>query len=529
MLNKKVLTIFLVFLMIVPLATVSVAQNRKDMSGLLADIPEPPGAKTELPSPVPMVYQFMGALMDGNYDVCLSNFDVQTFLNLLFGNGVLGRLEKDEYNELLSYQIQSHRNEFRFLSKVMNRVAGGAKIDYSDPRYHGKVQSKITVRLDTNRGRFDFQVFCYYSRNRWYVYDYILNEQRLTKTFKEGLQGISVSSYLESLRPFYAPLRGTRPLRNKDYEFSMLVPNNYELHENISPSLLATLSTLNGQFLLHVQAANYETPQNLAQVGKAIKETLMPFEPRLFDQWKGEVAGVEVGNVLFHFQQGNRRLYCHMLLIPLGKKLVVMNFYHSTLQLMKHMSNIREQMIRTLTLPRIEAAGGIMPGEIPDELTINSSGNEFGDGNSFSSSSSDDSFDTSSSFEDNSFNDDSTFDDDNGFSSSDNEPSVDDSSDSDIPSSFDNDNSDDGDNLDWEESSDTSSDSWGDDESSGLDDLRPDSFVDDSSEDENTDDSSEDEEDVQMPSSPPPPDSYGDGNFGSDDDYGFDAEDDVEF
>ena len=117
--NKNVLIKFLfVFLLVVPLAKVAVAQiNNNDSKGLLADIPEPPNAKTELPSPVPMVYRFMGALMDGEYDVCLSNFDVQTFLELLYGKQYT-RLEKEEYNELFSYQIQTHRNEFRFLSKI---------------------------------------------------------------------------------------------------------------------------------------------------------------------------------------------------------------------------------------------------------------------------------------------------------------------------------------------------------------------------------------------------------------------------
>lgn len=71
-----------------------------------------------------------------------------------------------------------------------------------------------------------------------------------------------------------------------------------------------------------------------------------------------------------------------MVLIPLGRKLVVLNFYHSSLELLKHMTNIRERIMETLTLPKIEAIGGIMPGEIPDELTI-STASDFGEIDSY--------------------------------------------------------------------------------------------------------------------------------------------------
>ena len=507
--NKNLLIkILFALLLIVPIAKVSVAQINNTQKGLLADIPEPPNARTELPSPIPTVYRFMGALMDGEYDVCLANFDVQTFLELLYGKN-LTRLDKDEYSELFAYQIQTHRNEFRFLAKVMNRVAGGARVDYSDPRY-GKLKSqcKVVIRLDTNRGRFDYQVFCRYTRGAWFVYDYVLNNQRLTQVFRDNLKGISVTRYIDSLRPFYGPIKGTRPLRNKEYEFSMFVPTNYELREKISPTLLATLSGLDGTFLLHVQAANYDTPQTLAQVGKAIKDTLMPFNPRLYDQWKADIAGVEVGNVLFHFTQGNRILYCHMVLIPLGKKLVVMNFYHSTLQIMKHMTNIRETILRSLSLPRIEAAGGVMPGHFADEIKVQDTynGNEFGDGSSFDIN--------SVSFDDNAFNDDTTFDNENSFSASDNNPSE---SGENIPSSFDNDSSssinmddEEDDNMEWSGSNDNSSD----DE---VETLRPDSYVEDSDEQE--------EDDNDIPASG----GYGDGHFGDDDDYGFDEGEEVAF
>ena len=525
--NNNVLIKYLfVFLLIVPLAKVAVAQiNNNDSKGLLADIPEPPNAKTELPSPVPMVYRFMGALMDGEYDVCLSNFDVQTFLELLYGKQYT-RLEKDDYNELFSYQVQTHRNEFRFLSKVMNRVAAGATIDYSNPRYNGKTQCKVVIRLDTNRGRFDYQVFCRYIRGRWYVYDYILNNQRLTQIFRDSIRGMSVNRYLETLKPFYAPIQGTRPVRNKEYEFSIFVPTKYELREKVSPTLLATLSALDGQFLLHIQAAHYETPQTLAQVGKAIKDTLMPFNPRLYDQWKADVAGVEVGNILFHFTQGNRILYCHMVLIPLGKKLVVFNFYHSTLQIMKHMSNIRDTIIRSLTLPRIEAAGGVMPGGFADEITF-ATGNEFDD-------------DTS--LDDDSFSEDTTFDNEETFSKSENNPSEEedenvslddpeeseeetDNQNEDIPTSFDSGNDDfdqledEDDNFDWEGGS--TSNSSSDDE---METLRPDTYVED-----DDSDSEDKEEEIERPTSiPSSGGGYGDGHF-DDDDYGFDDGEEVAF
>lgn len=352
-----------------------------DADGLLVDIPEPPGARSELPSPIPMVYEFMGAMMGGEFDICLANFDVQTFLALLFDRQIK-RLSPEEYNELFSYQIQTHRNEFRFLSKVMNRVAGEARISYSDPRYHKAVQSKVVIKLETTRGNFEFVVYCRFIKERWFIYDYVLNGQRLTSIFREALRGVGVDGYMSYLRPFYGERRGFRPIRNADYGFGFLVPSDYQIRENVSEALLASVGAFDGQFLLHVQAATYDEPQTLAQVGKAIKDSLMPFSPRLFDQWKSELAGVEIGNVLFHFLKGNQRLYTHMVLIPLGHKLVVLNFYHSSLDLLKHMTNIRERIMETLTLPKIEAIGGIMPGEIPDELTI-SSASDFGEIDSY--------------------------------------------------------------------------------------------------------------------------------------------------
>jgi len=379
--TRKALSVILTVVFAFVMTTSAGLAQIAGADGLLVDIPEPPGARSELPSPIPMVYEFMGAMMAGEYDICLANFDVQTFLALLFDRQIK-RLNAEEYNELFSYQIQTHRNEFRFLSKVMNRVAGGAKISYSDPRYHKAVQSKVVIRLDTTRGKFEFVVYCRFSNERWFIYDYVLNGQRLTSIFKDALRGVGVDNYMSFLRPFYGERRGFRPIRNRDYEFGFLVPSDFQIKENVSPALLASVGAFDGQFLLHVQAATYDEPQNLAQVGTAIKESLMPFSPRLFDQWKSELAGVEIGNVLFHFLKGDKRLYTHMVLIPLGRKLVVLNFYHSSLELLKHMTNIRERIMETLTLPKIEAIGGIMPGEIPDELTI-STASDFGEIDSY--------------------------------------------------------------------------------------------------------------------------------------------------
>ncbi len=542
MYNKKsLIKIIFVFLFIIPLAKVAVAQINivGDTKGLLADIPEPPNARSELPSPVPMVYRFMGALMEGDYDVCLSNFDVQTFLELLFGKQ-LKRLDKEDYNDLFAYQVQTHRNEFRFLSKIMNRVAGGAVIDYSDPRYNGKKQCKVVIKLDTNRGLFEYHVYCRFVRQRWYVYDYILNGQRLTQVFRDSIKNVKLSYYLDSLKLFYAPLKGTRPIRNKEYEFSMMVPTKYTVQEKINPSLLATVTGLGGRFLLHVQAANYETPQTLAQVGKAIKDTLMPFNPRLYDQWKADIAGVEIGNILFHFTQGDRILYCHMVLIPLGRKLVVLNFYHSSLQIMKHMTNIRDGIIHSLSLPRIEAAGGVMPGKFADEVG-NISVNEFDDNLSFD--------DDSLSFDDdNAFNEDTTFDNDNSLSQPNNDTdSLDDTSssnnntdeddydydsnasnvtsqNSESDDSTSNNDSDlniddfDEDSFDWEGGS-SNNTTTGDDD---VEMLRPDSYVED---DGSGNDDDIDRDSITIPSSG----GYGDGHFGDNDDYDFDGGEEVAF
>jgi hypothetical protein len=366
MIKTRICAISVIFFL---LLAINASAQIKDPRSLLVDIPEPPGARSELPSPVPMVYQFMGAMMDGEFDICLSHFDVETFLMILFSRQI-DRMSPEEFRELYSFQIQTHRNEFRFLSNVMNRVAKGAKISYSDPRYHKKIQSKIVIRLDTNRGKFEFVVYCRFKNNTWAVYDYVLNGQRLSKIFLNALRGVGVDSYAARLRPFYGKQKGFRPIKSKEFDFSIKVPGNYKIRRNVSDALMASVSAFKEQFLLHIQTATYDVPQNLSDVGKAIKDTLMPFDPRLYDQWKSELAGVEIGNVLFHFLRNNKRLYTHMVIIPLGHRLIVLNFYHSSLQLLKHMTNLRERMMETIALPKLESVGGVLPGEIPDELTL---------------------------------------------------------------------------------------------------------------------------------------------------------------
>lgn len=384
--ERKTITIVLIACLTVFLlgTTPQLSAQIVDSDALLMDIPEPPGARSELPSPIPMVYEFMGGLMAGDYDKCLSNFDVKTFLSILFGRQ-LRRMDSVEFKELYSYQVQVHRNEFRFLAGVMNRVAKGAKISYSDPRYHQKIQSKVVVKLDTFKGRFRFVIYCRYRDGRWYVYDYVLNNQRLIKTFKSGLGSTRVDTYVSSLRPFYGNKHGYRPIRNKKFDFSIKVPNDFIVKKDVAPGLLATVSAFNAQFLLHIQAATYDNPQTLTQVGKAIKASILPFNPKLYDQWKSDLAGVEIGNVLFYFTKNGKILYTHMVIIPLGKKLIVLNFYHSSLQLLKNMTNLREKMIESISLPKIEAAGGVEEGQFPDEIeansssTTNDSGTDFGE------------------------------------------------------------------------------------------------------------------------------------------------------
>ncbi|NLI78190.1 MAG: hypothetical protein GX442_17365 [Candidatus Riflebacteria bacterium] len=335
-----------------------------DADGLALDIPEPPGARQELPSPIPMIYEFVGGLMGGDQDRCLLNFDVATFLALTFG-APLKRLNPSEYQELYAYQVQVQRNEFRFLSRIMHRMAKDARFNYSNPRFHNNVQSKVVVNMKTTKGNHSLELYARYVNDRWAIYDYILDGKRFTQGFKEGLGSLKLDGYIASLRPFYDEFSGTRQVKNDEYGISLKVPSRFQLKEKLGPNLLASVSGLDGQFLVHVQAAQYSAPQTLTQVATEIKETILPFKPRLYDQWKTDIAGVDIGNVLFQFEKNGKLLFTHMVIIPMGAKLVVLNFYHSTLQLMKHLTNVREKMLDSLNLTKIEANAGelSLPGD----------------------------------------------------------------------------------------------------------------------------------------------------------------------
>ncbi|HNW37094.1 MAG TPA: hypothetical protein PKM25_19290, partial [Candidatus Ozemobacteraceae bacterium] len=328
-----------------------------DISGLADDIPEPPGSNQELPSPVPMIYEFVGGMMAGDQDKCLANFDVTTFMALLFGKP-LKMMSPAEYTELYSYQVQLQRNEFRFLAKVMFRLAKDAKFNYSNPRFHGKAQCKVNIQLKTTKGTFGFVVYCRYAGDKWVVYDYALNEKRYSDTFKAAFGTLKIDDYLRRLRPFYDEEIRYRQIKNDAFGISLKIPDYFTIREKVSPALLYSLSGLDGQILVHVQAASYSRPQTLKQVAIEIKRSLMPYNPRLYDQWRTDIAGVDIGNVLFRFEKNGKTLYTHMIIIPMGQKLVVINFYHTSLQLMKHYSTIRDKVFESLRLPKIEAMGG---------------------------------------------------------------------------------------------------------------------------------------------------------------------------
>lgn len=341
------------------------AQQIDDLSTLADDIPEPPGAGQELPSPIPMIYEFVGGMMAGDFDKCLANFDVKTFMALMFGGKKLKYMSPSEYSELYSYQLQSQRNEFRFLTKVMYRLAKDAKFNYSNPRFHGKVQCKVNVQLRTTKGTFEFVVYCRFSGERWIVYDYALNGKRYSETFKGTIANVKMDDYLRQLRPFYDEEMRYRQLKNDAFGISMKVPEYVNIRDKVSPSILYSISGLNGQLLIHIQAATYSTPQTLKQVAAEIKRSIMPFKPKLYDQWRTDIAGVDIGHILFRFEKNGKMLYTHMIIIPMGQKLVVVNFYHSSLQLMKHYSTIRDKIFESLSLPKIEAMGGDL--SIPSE------------------------------------------------------------------------------------------------------------------------------------------------------------------
>ncbi len=370
--KKKKTEILLLLISLFSLAIMPVTAQSYRQTGrrLLQDIPEPPNASRELASPVPVVYNFMEALTEGEFDKVLSYFDVQTFLELIFGQNILRTLNKEQYGELFAYQVQSQRSEFRFLSSIIHRVADGARLEYSDPRYHGKVQSKIVVRMLTSRGMYLFEVYCSYRNNEWKVYDYQMNNQRLTRVFISSLKNVPVSQYISLLGKYYGNVPIDRKIKNTQYGIEMTVPSSFDLAENVSPVLLASLAAYNGHFLMHMQASEYPEILTLPKVGQAIKDTLMPFSPRLYDQWKGYIADVEIGNVLFNFKQGVNTLYAHMVLIPLRKNLIILNFYHTSLAQMKHMSNLREAMIRTLALPSVTGPVDVALNELPEEINM---------------------------------------------------------------------------------------------------------------------------------------------------------------
>ncbi|HNV72579.1 MAG TPA: hypothetical protein PKO06_22915, partial [Candidatus Ozemobacteraceae bacterium] len=323
--------------------------------GLVDDIPEPPDASAELPSPIPMVVEYVGGLMAGDFDKCLQHFHVPTFLGLIFGDDVKVMQDAD-YRELYSYQIQAQRNEFRFMSKVMNRVAKGCKYAYSNPRYHQNVQSKVVVKMQTTKGPHEFVVFSRYVDERWQVYDYSLDGKRFTDSFRAGLNGMKPMDYTAMLRPFYGDQKKFKQVQNDDFGFSMKLPENFQIREKVSPTLLFTAQSFDNQFLMHVQAAVYPQAKGLKEVAAEIKQGLMQFNPRLYDQWRTDIAGVEIGNVVFRFDKNGKTLFTQMVIVPLGQKLVVLNFYHNSLPLMKNLSNIRDRILESLKLTKIELA-----------------------------------------------------------------------------------------------------------------------------------------------------------------------------
>jgi len=347
-----------------------------DVSGLADDIPEPPEAKQELPSPVPMIYEFIAGIMAGDQDRCLVNFDVKTFLSILFGKQIR-LMSPSDFDELYAYQVQSQRNEFRFLSKVMNRLAKDAKFYYSNPRFHQKVQSKVVIKLKTTKGDYEFIIYCRYIDEKWYVYDYVLDGKRFSEIFKQGFGNMKLDDYIRSLRPFYDDDIRFRSWKNDEFGIAMRLPNYFLVKQKVNPGLLFSISALENQFLMQIQAAVYSKAQTLKQVAAEIKQTIMPLKPRLYDQWKTAIAGVDIGNVLFQFEKNGKLLFAHMVIIPIGEKLVVLNFYHNSLQLMKHFTNLREKILDSIKLTKVEALGGDMsipaddaslPGKTPTEI-----------------------------------------------------------------------------------------------------------------------------------------------------------------
>ncbi|MBF0548637.1 MAG: hypothetical protein HQM08_29675 [Candidatus Riflebacteria bacterium] len=333
-----------------------------DDSGLMLDIPEPPEAGNELPSPIPVIYQFTESLMGGEFDKCLSLFHTETLLAIGFPGQIKSLMEPD-YKELISYHTQVIRNEIRFLSKVLNRYAKGSELKYSNPRFQNS-QCKVVVKLVTVRGSYELSIYSRFVDNKWQVYDYVLNSKRFSEVFRKNVGGMKVEEYIALIKPFFAPLK-LKEFENPEFGIAMKLPETFSIKEKVSPALLLSASGFDNQFLLHVQAAVYDKAKPLKEVAVEIKKTIMPFKPKLYDQWKTELAGVEIGHVLFQFTKNQKVLHTHMVIIPLKEKLIVLNFYHNSLPLLKNMTNIREAILESLRLPKIEATAGEI--SIPSE------------------------------------------------------------------------------------------------------------------------------------------------------------------
>lgn len=335
-----------------------------DSESLAADIPEPPDARSELPSPIPIIYEFMGGIMSGDQDKCLVNFHVRTFLAMLFG-AQMKELGSSEEQELYSYQVQVQRNEFRFLSKIMNRLAKDAKLHYSNPRFNQNQQAKIVIKIRTTNAEHEFIVYCRFIEERWEVYDYVLNNRRFSEAFKTGLGTMKITDYMDGLRPMYGGNFKFKPFANVDFGLNFKLPDFFKVKEKVSQNLLYSVSAFEGNFLMHVQGASYQKPRNLNQAAAEIRETILPFKPKLFDQWKGDIGGTEAGQVIFQFEKNGKQLFTHMVIIPLAEKLLVLNFYHSSFQLLKNLSNVRDKILDNLKFAKL--AGGVGDIVIPSD------------------------------------------------------------------------------------------------------------------------------------------------------------------
>ncbi|MBF0501826.1 MAG: hypothetical protein HQM09_16940 [Candidatus Riflebacteria bacterium] len=339
-------------------------------TGLVLDIPEPPEAKNELPSPIPMIYEFVGNLMAGDYDKCLANFHVRTLLDVTFPGQIKTLMEPDE-RELYAYEIQVQRSEFRFLSRMLVRLAKGAEIKYSNPRFQS-TQCKVVVTMKTTRGIVEISLYARYLDDKWQIYDYMLNNKRYSESFRKGLNGMKIEDYIANLRPVYSPAKRLRDLKNDTFGFTLKVPEFFKVKEKVSPALLYSVSGFDSQFLLHIQGATYDQPRNLKQVATDIKQSIIPFKPKLYDQWKAEIGGIDIGNVMFQFEKNGKTLYTHMCIIPLGTKLIVLNFYHNSLPMLKNLSAMREKILESIRLPKIEAGAEV---SIPAEDAALPAGN----------------------------------------------------------------------------------------------------------------------------------------------------------